>query len=99
MVLKMLRILSLVLMGMPTLSYPSEAQQVPRINCDAAHERDLELAPLGNGPLQLRTVYCQRGRSSSLLFNPPTVSPDGQSIAYVENDAILRVARLDSRDS
>jgi hypothetical protein len=75
------------------------AERVPRINCEAAHQRDLELAPLGDGPLQLKAVYCQRIRATSLPLSPPTVSPDGQSIAYVEHDAILRIARLDAEDT
>ncbi|ANW04305.1 PD40 domain-containing protein [Bradyrhizobium icense] len=98
MVLKMLRILSLVLMGMLTASYPSEAQQVPRINCGAPHQRDLNLTPIGDGPLQLRAVYCQIVRTTLYPSNMPMVSPDGQSIAYLENDAILRIAQLDNSD-
>jgi hypothetical protein len=89
----MLRVLSLVLMGIFAVSYPCEAQQVPRINCEAAHQRELELAPLGSGPLQLKAVYCRRIRSTPFPLSPPKLSPDGQSIAYVEHDAILRVAR------
>jgi hypothetical protein len=95
----MLRILSLVLMSMFAVNYPCEAQQVPRINCAMKHQRELELAPLGDGPLQLRAVYCQRIRSMPFPRGTPTVSPDGQSIAYLENDAILRVAQLGDSDS
>jgi hypothetical protein len=98
MVLKMLRISSLVLMGMLTVSYPSEAQQVPRINCGAPHQRDLNLTPIGDGPLQLRAVYCQLIRSTPYPSDMPMVSPDGQSIAYLENNAILRIAQLDNSD-
>jgi hypothetical protein len=98
MVLKMLRISSLVLMGMFTVSYPSDAQQVPRINCGAPHQRDLNLTPLGDGPLRLRAVYCQLIRSTPYPSDMPMVSPDGQSIAYLENNAILRIAQLDNSD-
>jgi hypothetical protein len=94
----MLRILSLVLMGMFAVNHPCEAQQVPRVNCSASHQRELELTPLGNGPLQLRAVYCQRIRSMPFPRGTPTVSPDAQSIAYLENDAILRIAQLSDSD-
>jgi hypothetical protein len=67
------------------------AEAVQRINCDAPHERELALAPLGAGPLELTRVYCQR-----IPRGAPLVSPDAQSIAYYETDKILRVARLDS---
>lgn len=80
------------------ISQRCEAQQVPRINCDAPHQRELELAPLGNGPLQLRTVYCQHRRFSPFPVHLATVSPDGQSIVYLEHNAILRMARLDRSD-
>jgi hypothetical protein len=70
------------------------AQQVPRVNCEFAHQRELELAPLDTGPLQLNAVYCHSIRFSGLK-SAPVVSPDGQSIAYMENGGILRVARLD----
>jgi hypothetical protein len=75
------------------------AQQVPRINCETDYQRDLELAPLGSGPLHLKAVYCQRIRARSFLAGLPTISPDGQSIAYVEHNATLRIARLDAGDS
>jgi hypothetical protein len=94
----MLRILSLVLMGMFAVSYPCEAQQAPRINCTAPYQRELELAPLVSGPLHLRAVYCQRIRSMPFPRGVPMLSPDGQSIAYLENDAILRIAQLGDSD-
>lgn len=96
---RMLGVLAIVLMLLFAVSDRCEAQRVARINCEAAHQRDLELAPFGNGPLQLKAVYCQRIRATSLPRSPPTVSPDGQSIAYVEHDAILRIARLDAEDT
>jgi hypothetical protein len=39
-------------------------------------------------------VYCHSLRSPGLSTSPPLVSPDGSSIAYYEQDRILRVARL-----
>jgi len=77
----------------------SVAQDAPRINCEAAHQRDLALAPLGTGPLTLRTVYCQRIRATLFRQGVPLVSPDGQWIAYLENDAMLRIAQLGDSDS
>jgi hypothetical protein len=67
----------------------------PRINC-VSHQLTLDLEPLGTGPLALAAVYCQEIRSSTLLRSAPMVSPDGRSIAYFEQDTVLRVARLDS---
>jgi hypothetical protein len=85
-------------MGTFAICNPSEAQQALRVNCAAPHQRELELAPIGNGPLQLRAIYCQRIRSIPFPRGTPTVSPDGKSIAYLENDAILRVAQLGDSD-
>lgn len=91
----MSRILAATLLTLLTclrLSEPAAAAEaVQRINCDAPHERELALAPLGVGPLELAAVYCQR-----IPRSVPLVSPDAQSIAYYETDKILRVARLDS---
>jgi hypothetical protein len=94
----MLRLPTIVLMVLFAASLRCEftyaAQQVPRINCEFGHQVDLELAPLGTGPLQLTAIYCHSIRSSGLK-SAPVVSPDAQSIAYAEHDGMLRVARLD----
>lgn len=73
------------------------AGPAPRINCVAPHHRDLDLTPIGSGPLELAEIYCQFFRFSTK--GDPIVSPDGRSIAYVENRRLLRVAPLDARDS
>jgi hypothetical protein len=95
----MLRLPTIVLVMLFAAGWRCEftyaAQQVPRINCEFAHQRELELAPLDTGPLQLKAVYCHGIRSAGLK-SAPVVSPDAQSIAYIEGDGILRVARLDS---
>jgi hypothetical protein len=95
----MLRISSLALICIFAVSNPCEAQQVPRNNCAAQHQRELALAPLVDGPLRLRAVYCQLIRSMPFPRGAPTVSPDGQSITYLENDAILRIAQLSDSNS
>jgi hypothetical protein len=94
----MLRIISLALIGMFPLSIPCKAQQAPRINCATPHQRELELRPISTGPLQLQAIYCQYIRSTPFPRGTPTLSPDGQSIAYLENGAILRVAQLGDSD-
>lgn len=70
--------------------------QTPRINCNAPHQRDLDLNPVDRGPLRLARVYCQPfSVTASLLFGAPLVSPDAQSIAFYLDKDRLRVARLD----
>jgi hypothetical protein len=100
---KMRRILTIALLLLFAdgcrCGFTHAAQQAPRINCKAAHQRELDLAPLGNGPLQLQAIYCQSIRSTPFTKSGPILSPDGQSIAYVEHDTILRVARLDGGDT
>jgi hypothetical protein len=71
------------------------AEPVLRVNCEAAHQRELVLAPLDAGPFELTAVYCQTLRSSAFGRSAPLVSPDAQSIAYYEGDKTLRIARLD----
>jgi hypothetical protein len=94
----MFRILTFVLVVLFAQSlrcgFTHAAEQVPRINCEFAHQRDLELAPFDTGPLQLKAAYCHRIRFAGLK-SAPVVSSDAQSIAYIEGDGMLRVARLD----
>ncbi len=69
---------------------------VPRINCNAPHQRQLELAPHGNGPLSLTSVYCLRLGFMSRPRTEPLLSPDAQSIAYYEHTESLQVTPLNS---
>ena len=91
--------LAIALTVLFSASHESVAQEAPRINCEAAHQLHLALAPPGTGPLKLRTVYCQRIRATLFRQGVPVVSPNGQWIAYLENDAILRIAQLGNSDS
>ena len=69
---------------------------VPRVNCAAPHQRDLDLNPRAEGPLRLATIHCQPFYSQSgLVFGAPLVSPDAQSIAFLLGKEQLLVARLD----
>src|ERR1700726_4409864 len=67
----------------------------PRINCEADYRRNLDLEPVGAGPLALAAVYCQGVPPTLLARSPPVVSPDARSIVYCEDAKTLRVARLD----
>jgi hypothetical protein len=71
-------------------------EAVPRINCEAPHQREKVLAPLGDGPLQLVAVYCQAVDATLRSVSATLVSPDAQSIAYYADNKTLRVARLDA---
>ncbi|HXO84891.1 MAG TPA: hypothetical protein VN803_05130 [Gemmatimonadales bacterium] len=93
----MLRLLFLLLVAFFASAVdPACAQpEVRRVNCNASHQRDLDLTPRTAGPLRLASVYCQAfSAGSSLLFGAPLLSPDAQSIAYYAGKAQLRVARL-----
>src|SRR5262245_48188955 len=82
-----------LLLGRPDAAF---AQTPPRINCTAPHQLDLNLTPVGRGPLALAEVYCQ---TMPPLYFPRTtlaVSPDGRSLAYYRDASVLRVARLDT---
>ena len=86
-------VLAVVLTAASAIGDACQALDVPRLNCDP-FQRDLPLAPLDAGPLQLKTVYCQRPRSFLISRSAPIVSPDAQWVAYLENDEILRIERL-----
>jgi hypothetical protein len=96
--LVMNRILFSILIAPWTIGALSEralsAEPVPRINCLAPHQLDMDLAPKGVGPLTLAEVYCQangpRHGASGIL-----VSPDGRSLAFFRLDAVLHQSRLD----
>src|SRR5262245_21601936 len=75
--------------------FPELRAEPARTNCQASHQRSLDLTPVGRGPLTLAAVYCQQIRSTPFPKSVPVVSPDGSSIAYYEHDTILRAAWLD----
>jgi hypothetical protein len=77
------------------LDRAAAATAVPRINCEFPHQRKLNLEPLGTGPLKLTAVYCLSVRFHRHIESERLVSPDGQSIAYLDGERILWVARLD----
>jgi hypothetical protein len=58
------------------------APAVPRINCNASHQRSLDLEPVGEGPLVLSKVYCQTITGTPFPRSAALVSPDGRSTAY-----------------
>jgi hypothetical protein len=91
----MLRILPVILAALLTCPL-HEAEAVPRVNCEAPHQRELVLSPLGYGPLQLAAVYCQAGDSTLQSVSATLISPDAQSIAHYADSKTLRVARLDA---
>src|SRR5690348_3871977 len=82
--------IALLLAGAPASAAPE------RINCRAPHQQNLDLEPVGTGPLRLAAVYCQFMRNTNLPRSAPVVSPDARSIAYHEHDTILRAAPLSS---
>ena len=90
----MLRILLIVFALVASGRYADGATTMPRINCTNPYARDLDLAPIGSGPLQLAAVYCQIVGFAQFSRSAAVISPDGLSIAYVENKSVLRVAWL-----
>jgi len=66
------RVLSSLLLAPLLLGWPhprdASAEAVARVNCRAPHQRDMDLAPVGVGPLTLATVYCQTGSVQSVPF-------------------------------
>jgi hypothetical protein len=77
---------------------PTSASEPVRLNCDAPHQRAMDLAPIGAGPLALSAVYCQRIRPTPYSKSAPLISPDARAIAYYEDTTTLRVAELADRD-
>ncbi|HEX8665309.1 MAG TPA: hypothetical protein VF744_14905 [Beijerinckiaceae bacterium] len=76
----------------------ASAAEPVRLNCDAPHQRSMDLAPIGAGPLALPAVYCQRIRATPYPKSAPLISPDARAIAYYEDTTTLRVAELADRD-
>src|SRR5688572_29923677 len=70
----------------------------PRINCKAPYHRDMDLEPVGAGPLTLAAVYCQMIFADRRPSGEPVMAPDASAIAYSQNDMILRAARLAGHD-
>ena len=75
----------------------ASAEPAPRINCRSPHQLEMNLAPVGAGPLTLAQIYCQIGPSHSA--EGMQVAPDGNSLAYYDYYTLLRAARLDAANA
>ena len=82
---------------MPPKRSDQSTGPAPRFNCDNDYYRNLNLEPVGAGPLTLAAVYFQVRPPHLFPKSAPLVSRDGSSLAFIEHGVTLRVARLTER--
>jgi len=84
--------------GVSLLQFANAAAPVTWHHC-SSHQRELDLKPLGTGPLELAAVYCQVLRFRGLPKRALLISPDARCIAYYRYEGTygtLSAARLDA---